>query len=96
MVAFTTKEYENFTVVEFELSGPITPDQLPEIIERAPHVDPTKGVVISGRGPIWLHSALAHHYHPTRWVAHHDPRLGGAVVVQTHDPRVKVGQIVRW
>ena len=88
------KEYDNFTLVEFRLGEPITPDQLPHLLEMAPDVDPTKGVVISGRGPIWLHSALAHLYHPTRWVSHYDPRLSGAVVVQTHDPAVRVGQVI--
>ncbi len=95
MTRFSTDERDDFTIVEFELEEPITPEELPSLLEAAPEVDPTKGVVISGRGPIWLHSALAHLYHPTRWVAHYDPRLGGAVVVQTHQPGVRVGQVVR-
>ncbi len=95
MVSYSTREFKGFTLVEFQLDGPISPDQLPGLLEMAPAVDPTGGVVISGRGPIWLHSALAHHYHPTRWVAHYDPRLGGAVVVQTHHPSMRVGQVVR-
>ncbi len=91
---FSVKEFDEFTLVEFRLEELITPEQLPHLLEMAPRVDPTRGVVISGRGPIWLHSALAHLYHPTKWVSHYDPRLGGAVVVQTHHPNVRVGQVI--
>jgi len=54
----------------------------------------TKGIVISGRGPIWLFGTLIHEFHPAKWVACFDPRLGGGVVVQSHDPEVKVGDVV--
>lgn len=56
-------------------------------------IDPTQGVVISGRGPLWLYGHLIHELHPTAWVACYDPRLG-AVVVASHSPRVRVGQVI--
>jgi CRISPR-associated Csx3 family protein len=56
-------------------------------------IDFKKGVIISHRGAIWLHSAIAHHCHIAVWVAHLDPRLG-AVVVQSHFPGVRVGDII--
>jgi len=90
-VEFKVREKDDFTLVEFQLSGPISPGELKDIVP--PEVDPRKGVVISGRGPVWLYGYLVHHYHPTRWVATFDPRLG-AVVVSSHTPDVRVGEVV--
>jgi CRISPR-associated protein Csx3 len=81
MVAFRTQECQTFTIVEFQIDV-IAPDDLVHL--DPPVVNATKGVILTGRGPIWLYGALVHHYHPTRWVATHDPRLGGAVVVASH------------
>jgi CRISPR-associated protein Csx3 len=78
---FIIKELETFTIVHFELEKPIKPEELKNL--EIPNVNPRKGVVISGRGPIWLHCFLAHKFHPTPFVAIYDPRLG-AVVVQSH------------
>lgn len=47
-----------------------------------------------GRGPIWLYGFLVHFYHPTVWVATYDPRLGGAVVVESHSPGVEPGDVI--
>ena len=65
----------------------LTQLQLPE------NIDPTKGIVLSGRGPLWLYGHLIHELHPTAWVACYDPRLG-AVVVASHSPLVRVGQVI--
>ncbi len=84
-------------MLEITLSGPITPDNLTEIVTRATEALPaagTEGVVISGRMPVWVYGALVHTFHPRPWVATFDPRLGGAVVVATHTPQVGVGQVV--
>jgi CRISPR-associated protein Csx3 len=56
-----------------------------------PGIDTTVGVVITGRGPIWLYTYLVHELHPTAWVACYDPRLG-AVVVTTHSRRCRWGK----
>lgn len=42
------------------------------------------GLIISGRGPVWLYARLVHEAHPFAWVATADPRLQGAVVVTRH------------
>ena len=57
-------------------------------------IDATAGVVISGRGPIWLYTYLVHELRPTAWVACFDPRMGGAVVVTTQSPQPQTGQII--
>lgn len=92
MINFSATEKEAYTLVEFALDGPITPDLLPGI--KPPDVNPQKGVVVSGRGPIWLYGYLLHHYHPCAWVAVFDPRLG-AVVVQSHTPTMKEGSVIK-
>lgn len=69
------------------------PEEL-RAIELPPGIDSTQGVVISGRGPIWLYGHLVHELHPTAWVACHDPRKG-AVVVATHTREVSIGQVLQ-
>ena len=93
-IGFKTCEKETYTIVKFELDGPIDPIDLQEI--KPPRVNGTKGVILSGRGPIWLYCYLAHWYHHTRFVATHDPRVGGAIIVETHHPTYKIGRIVLY
>jgi CRISPR-associated protein Csx3 len=51
-----------------------------------------QGIVIEGRGPIWLYGYLVHLCHAAAWVGCFDPRLG-IVVVSTHVRNIKVGQV---
>lgn len=90
-IEFKIKEKEEFTIVHFELRENITPEILQELIP--PEVDSTKGVVLSGRGPIWLYCYLIHYYQPTKFIATFDPRIG-AVIVESHNPDYKVGEII--
>jgi len=93
-IKFKKVEFERFTVVEFELDGGVIEvKELPEL--RAPEVDYQKGVILSGRGPVWLFATLAHAYHPALWVGCFDPRLGGGVVTQSHSPAIKVGDVIK-
>ena len=82
MITFTTEYRPDMTIVSFDTSGAVVPEELGQT--HPPAVAGTKGVVLSGRGPVWLYAFLTHHYHPTLWVATFDPRLGGAVVVESH------------
>lgn len=94
---YTTVEKEDFTVVEVEIvreGGVAIPDNVREV-SNAPQVEAMRGVVISGRLPVWLFCALVHRYHPTAWIGIFDPRLGGAVVVETHSPQRKLGEVVK-
>ncbi|MCX8176076.1 MAG: CRISPR-associated ring nuclease Crn3/Csx3 [Candidatus Bathyarchaeota archaeon] len=92
MIKFKVKEESNFTVVNFDLEGSVAPDILEKV--NLPKVNSTKGVVLSGRGPIWLYCFLFHFYHPTPFIAIYDPRLG-AVVTASHNQEYKVGEIIR-
>lgn len=90
---FEVEERYEYTVVRFKLDQPIEPSDL--AMCKPPEVKTSKGVVLSGRGPIWLFCFLAHYYHPTVWVATYDPRLEGAVVVESHCKAYSVGQVVK-
>jgi CRISPR-associated protein Csx3 len=93
-IQFTTTPIDGATLLEFEIDGGICePSDLANLVP--PDVDGTGGVVISGRGPVWLYAALARHYYTTQWVATFDPRLGGAVVTSRHSRTAPpVGSVV--
>ena len=91
-IKFKVKEKENYTLIHFELEDNIVPEILKKV--KPPKVDGTKGVVLSGRGPIWLYCYLAHYYHPTKFIATYDPRIGGAIVVESHEQGLEVGEII--
>ena len=91
-IKFQTKEEEKWTLLTFELDEAISPKDLK--ILKPPKLRGDKGVLISGRGPIWLYCFLVHCYHPTRFVATYDPRERGAVVVESHSSEYKAGDIV--
>jgi CRISPR-associated protein Csx3 len=90
-VRFSTRERDEYTLVYFELDI-IRPEALKSL--KPPKVNSAKGVVLSGRGPIWLYCYLVHHYHPTRFIAVYDPRMG-AVIVESHWPSYNVGDIIK-
>lgn len=83
MISFTTTPINGATLLKFDIPGGICePSDLATL--NPPEVDGSQGIIISGRGPVWLYAALAHHYHVTAWVGTFDPRVGGAVVTSRH------------
>jgi len=79
--------------------GLMTPDAVPVLVEKVGHelgdLAGEEPVIISGRLPVWAFASLVHALHPRPWVATFDPRLGGGVVVSSHVPNVRVGQVIR-
>lgn len=57
-------------------------------------IDFSQGVVVEGKGPIWLHAHLVHECHAAAWVGCYDPRHKGAVVVETHTHAMAVGKVI--
>jgi CRISPR-associated protein Csx3 len=97
MINFKLKHAEHYTLIEFELEDtPILPEALGKMCPPNLVKDglASKGVILSGKGPIWLYAFLAHYYHPTAWVATFDPRYMGGVVVQSHKVNLKPGDII--
>ena len=89
-IKFNVIDKGEYAIVEFELSEPLTPEELKSI--KPPNIV-GKGVVLSGRGPIWLYGFLIHYYHPATFIATYDPRIG-AVIVESHTPKHKVGDVI--
>ncbi len=85
-IIWKTELREDFSFIEFELpSDLIEPGALQHIgLPREVATRRNLGLVISGRGPVWLYAYLVHLAHPFAWVATFDPRLNGGVVVMNH------------
>lgn len=82
-----------YTQVNIEIEGGVcTPADLKTL--EIPTVKGSKGVVLNGRAPIWVFATLVHHFHATQWVATNDPRVGGAIVVESHLQGVEVGDVI--
>lgn len=96
VLQFKKTQYQELTLLEFKINNPqgiIEPNEL-KLIEF-PKIDTTKGLILSGRGPVWLFGYLAHHFHITPWLASYDPRKGGGVVFSTHSSKQSVGDCVK-
>ncbi len=95
-IHFTTDHQEGFAFVSFQFEGSLEPADLKTLSPPDPIKEgfAQKGVILSGRGPVWLYGFLIHFYHPTRFVAVHDPRLAGAVVVESHHSHWSPGDII--
>ncbi len=93
---FSVEFKENYGILKFSLDGSISPKDLIELIPdyAQSSLFSGKGIILSGKGPIWLYGYLVHYYHATKWVATYDPRLSGAVVVESHVSDVNVGDII--
>ena len=96
MIKFSFHNSPTYSLVSFNLIDEISPIDLPTLTPPDPIANnfAHKGVVLSGRGPVWLYCFLTHFYHPTKFVATYDPRLQGAVVVESHGSQYKVGDII--
>jgi CRISPR-associated protein Csx3 len=74
------------------VAQPITPS---EPLPPLPEIPRGALVVVEGRAPVWRYGLALHRLHgsPASAVAVYDPRLG-AVVVASHAPGFRDGQIV--
>lgn len=81
-------------IVRYEIGveGPITPN---EPLPPLPEIPRGAVVVVTGRAPIWRYGRALHELHgsPAAAVAFFDPRLG-AVVVASHHPDYREGQVI--
>jgi CRISPR-associated Csx3 family protein len=60
-----------------------------------PPIPTGKGLLLSGKIPNWLTTAVARQFAPrASWVAVYQPQLTGAVVVGSRETAVAVGQIL--
>ena len=75
------------------VGGSIEPATLTQI--QFPRISLRNGIILSLRGPIWLHQFISHFYHPCLWFGSWDPRLG-AVVTASHSGPFKPGDVVNF
>ncbi|MFN4226532.1 MAG: CRISPR-associated ring nuclease Crn3/Csx3 [Candidatus Ratteibacteria bacterium] len=97
VIKFNIKHKNNFTLIEFELLKDLEPSDLSNL-KPPDHVKAgfaSDIIILSGRGPIWLYGYLIHFYHPTKAIAIFDPRLNGAVVIESHTKDFKVGDLIK-
>lgn len=88
----TPNDYQILDIFLSE-NGIIKPSDLRNL-KLPENVNFEKGVIVNGRGPIWLYAYLIHALHIASFVAIYDPRLGG-IVVQKHKPvDFEVGDII--
>ena len=89
-----------FTLLEIILPNEVCEPQDLKGLELPGGLDTTKGIVLSGRAPVWLFAALVHQAHIFKWVGTFDPRIekdgvkGAAVVVESHGGNLRAGDIV--
>jgi CRISPR-associated protein Csx3 len=80
-----------YTHLRVVLEDTLEPKDLKDI--SIPTIDYSQGVVVEGRGPMWLYCFLVHELHPASWIGTYDPRLG-VVVTASHKPGVKPGDVL--
>jgi CRISPR-associated protein Csx3 len=80
--------------LKLDIPGPyLDYDAAPET--PIPRLPADRGVILDGRLPHWLVTALARAYADTPWVAVYQPQLAGAVVVRSRDPAVALGSVLK-
>jgi CRISPR-associated protein Csx3 len=96
IVEFGIRNNEYYCLIHFKIKQELVPNDLQNINPPDPIKNKFshKGVILSGRGPIWFYGFLIHFYHPTKFIAIYDPRLNGAVVIESHTLEYKLGDLV--
>lgn len=109
LICVERKDHTFVTIESDSEDGIFTPEELKKIrfviatidndteepIEiKTENIRLNKGIVLSGRAPIWVYAALVHYFHPAAWVAIYDPRVRGAVVAMTHVKNVSPGDLI--
>jgi CRISPR-associated protein Csx3 len=63
-----------------------------------PPISSDQGLILSGKLPLWLYTALVRLYQNTgvAWIACHQPQLNGAVVVMSNVKTHHIGDLIPW
>lgn len=88
---------EKIVLLEFELTKNLEPSDLINMNLPNPVKEgfSSKLLILSGRGPIWLYGFMIHNFHPCKAIAIFDPRLDGAVIVESHTNEFIIGDVVK-
>lgn len=88
-----TNSSHNIVVYSIGVEAPITPE---EPLPALPDIPPGALAVVEGRAPVWRYGLAFHRLHgsPAGAIAFYDPKLGGAVVVASHNKNWKERDIL--
>ncbi|MCX7757930.1 MAG: CRISPR-associated ring nuclease Crn3/Csx3 [candidate division WOR-3 bacterium] len=88
---------EKIIILEFDLTKNLEPSDLKNIELPDPVKEgfSSKLIIISGRGPIWLYGFMIHYFHPCKAIGIYDPRLDGAVIIETHSNEYDTGEVIK-
>lgn len=92
----TVTDRKTYSLVQINPQDAVlSPDQIPMVIEelKQMNIPLDKGVVVGGRIPQWLVSAVSLHFAPASFVGVYDPKLG-SVVTKSLSRKVVVGAIL--
>lgn len=71
-------------IVNFEIPGGVTtPEEAAQFVsENAALFIPPEhhGIILNGRGPVWVYGMAIGEAHASTWIATADPRLGAVVI----------------
>jgi CRISPR-associated Csx3 family protein len=67
-------------------------EELLQVVEKRIPAEGAEPIILSGKLPVWVFSALTDYFHSRDWIGTFDPRHGAAVVTVTHSSEVKRGQ----
>ncbi|HPC39237.1 MAG TPA: CRISPR-associated ring nuclease Crn3/Csx3 [Exilispira sp.] len=97
VLKYNLKSGEKIILLEFELKKNLEPQDLNFINLPDPVKEKfaSKLLILSGRGPIWLYGFMIHHFHPCKAIAIYDPRIDGAVIIESHSEEYKIGVVVK-
>lgn len=92
-LSFTVVETAEYSLVEFTIPGGfIKAPQLPLVVP--PVLNPNKGVVIAGRGVVWITAALGQAYRHHKWVAVRDAAKGAFICGVGEGSHASLGGLV--
>ncbi len=90
----TLRDQGDFLLLEMTTSGQELDIDEPEGLPLPP-IPPGKGLLLSGKMPHWLTTAVARQFAPhAPWIAVYQPQLSGAVVVGSRETAVAIGQLL--
>jgi CRISPR-associated protein Csx3 len=97
LISHNTQEGLPYQHLRIQLTSPdgiVDPQDL-QGLKLPDSLQSSQGVVIEGKAPIWLYSYLVDKCHTTSWMGCYDPRLEGAVVVESYTEGVSVGSVLK-
>ena len=94
-LAVHLREYEDALILSIRINTDYL-DHLQAELLAFPPLPAGRGIILDGKIPHWLLTALVRLYTEAgaAWIACHQPRLKGAIVITSHDPSHTLGDLI--